>query len=810
MKPRGRRLRRASGRTLLPTLICVLFLLMGVCLVFGGLWVRLHFETALPANFFAMSAKGESPHFYIYDFEDRTARVGEARELDAAAFSADELPYVSYPDIPDRVLNAFVAIEDKRFYKHRGVDWYRTASAALNYLLGFSKQFGASTITQQVVKNVTGDSEISPRRKLQEIFYAIDLERQLDKSEILELYLNVIHFSDRCNGIAAASRHYFSKSPSELTVAEAACIAAITNSPSYYNPIRHPDHNLERRNLILREMWAQGYLSEAEYRDAVDTDLGLNVSDEHLDDGINSWYVDMVIEDVIDDLMKEYNLSRGTASGLVYAGGLRIDTAMDERIQKTVEDYYQSAVTLPKNDKGISAQSALIVIDSRTGDVLGVAGAVGEKQGNRVQNFATQTLRPPGSSIKPLTVYAPALEQGIIDWATVYDDVPLEFDTNGRSMWPKNATNVYRGLTNVAYAVAHSTNTVAVRILEEVGRENAFRFAKEKFHLTSLRRDASANDCDTAALALGQLNYGVTLREITAAYSVFADQGVYHPWRSYYRVLDRDGRVLLSAPDRSEIVMSQGNAAIMTKLLQGVVREGTSSAITLDELTECAGKTGTTNADGDRWFIGYTPDLICGVWCGYEYPEPLVGRNLCTDIWNRVMRSIVRETGGRTRFEVPSSVVRVSYCRDSGKLLSDACLSDPRGDRSELGWFLADAVPHEHCDCHILCDYDAENGGVYHHGEEGDEREQVGLIRVTRSFPKQVYVTDAQYVYNGDPVGMEINPDPTKAYFDRNSEVFYGISHTEQPFNRSSQTLPTPPDTAWDYLIPKFESSGEA
>ena len=331
------------------------------------------------------------------------------------------------------------------------------------------------------------------------------------------------------------------------------------------------------------------------------------------------------------------------------------------------------------------------MIDSQTGDILGVAGAVGEKRANRVQNFATQTLRPPGSAIKPLTVYAPALEKGLIDWASVYDDVPVTFE--GGQAWPRNATGVYRGLTNVAYAVAQSTNTLPVRILQELGLETSYRFAKESFHLRGMVSQVGANDCDLAALALGQLNYGVTLRDLTAAYSVFADAGVYHPWKSYYRVLDSDGNILLSRADGGEIVMSEGNAAIMTKLLQGVIQTGTASSVTLGKWTECAGKSGTTNRDFDRWFVGYSPDVICGVWCGYEYPEPLEGKNICTSIWDRVMCDVVKILGGRTTFEMPSSVVRATYCKDSGMLLGESCRLDPRGSRAEVGWFLKGHEP---------------------------------------------------------------------------------------------------------------------
>ena len=352
--------------------------------------------------------------------------------------------------------------------------------------------------------------------------------------------------------------------------------------------------------------------------------------------------------------------------------------------------------------------------------------------------------------------------------------------------WPKNATGVYRGLTNISYAVAHSTNTVAVRVLEELGVENSFAWARDRFHLTSLRRDAAANDCDVAALALGQLNYGVTLREITDAYTVFADEGVWHPWRSYYRVLDSDGGVLLSSPDRSETVLSRGNAAIMTRLLEGVVKSGTSSAITLDRRVACAGKTGTTSADRDRWFIGYTTDLICGVWCGYEYPEPLEGRNLCTSIWNDVMEKLT-SNGGRSSFEMPSSVVKLEYCRDSGKLLGENCTADPRGNRVESGWFLSENAPVDVCDRHVLCDYDASAGGISHGFCPAQEVERVSLIRVHRRFPIPIYVTDAQYGYDVDPAQIVPNSDPTRAYFDTNGGAFCGASHTSRPFNRSCE-----------------------
>jgi len=765
-------------------ILAVLLLVTACAIPIGGLYIRTHFETALPADFFKLRVKGESPQFFVYRFEDRLNRVGVPENVTAEAFSQKKTSYIHYPDIPKDLLHAFIAIEDKRFFEHNGVDWRRTASATLHYVLGSSKQFGGSTITQQLIKNLTGEDGRSIRRKIQEMFYALDIERMLDKTEILEMYLNVIHFSDQCNGISEAAWHYFSKTPGELTVAEAASIAAITNSPSYYNPIRNPEHNLARRNLILSEMYAQGYLSEEAYQSAISEDLHLNVAGtDPKGERVNSWYVDMVIEDVIGDLMQKYGLNRNAASQFLYTGGFRIEMAMDPEIQELVEEYYRTAIKVPQNKDGKSAQSSLIVLDAKTGDVLGVAGAVGDKKANRIQNFATQTLRPPGSAMKPLTVYAPALEQGIIDWASVYDDVPVRF--TGHSTWPKNATGVYRGLTNIPYAIAQSTNTVAVRVLEDLGLETAFQFGKNVFHLNGMVSDPEANDCDYAALALGQLNYGVTLRDLTAAYTAFADAGVYHPWKSYYRVLDSEGRILLSKADVGEIALREENAAIMTKLMQGVIRDGTSSSITLDQRMECAGKSGTTTKDFDRWFVGYTPELICGVWCGYEYPEPLEGKNICTQIWDQVMNEIVEVKGGKTRFEVPSTVVRATYCKDSGRLIGDACQKDPRGNRAEVGWFIQGKEPHAFCDCHQICRYDLENGGVSHGFCPEEQTKEIGLICVKRSFPFQLYISDAQYVYGGDPRDLLPNENPTMAYFAKARDGYWGISYATKQYNRS-------------------------
>ena len=783
MKEKTKRVKKKPSR--LRLFLSIFLLILFIFLLSFVIYIGSAFQTEFPSRWYDSDFLPASPKFYAYRFEDREGRVGERVEVTREIYAQKQTQYHEYKSIPKTMIDAFVAIEDKRFFDHGGVDWYRTFAAGANYLLGFSDSFGASTITQQLVKNLTGNDEVTLKRKMQEILYALDLERNLDKEKIMELYLNVIHFSDNCDGIGMAAEHYFSKHPWELSLAECATIAAITNNPSYYNPIRHPQNNLKRRNLILSEMYDQGYINQIEYEKAKSEPLSLNVNESVGKEGINSWYTDMVIEDVVQDLMNKFSMSRTAATHLFYTGGLHIDIAMDGEIQSLVEEYYRQAIDLPRNEKGESPQSSIILIDVKTGDILGVAGAAGKKNGNHLQSFATKTLRSPGSTIKPLSVYAPALEEGIIDWASVYDDVPVEFQSNSSAPWPKNATGVYRGLTNISYAVAHSTNTVSVKVLERVGLERSFQYAKGRFRLSNMIHQSGRTDCDVAALALGQLNYGVTLREITNAYTAFADGGVYHPCRSYYRVLDKGGTVLLSKADTGERILSRETAAIMTKLLQGVITEGTSSSVTLQKVCECAGKTGTTNQDHDRWFIGYTPQVVCGVWCGYEYPEPIVGRNVCTSIWNHVMRAVFLKKGGEDHFIVPPSIVQASFCKDSGDRMSEACQKDPRGNREEIGWFIRGKEPKHQCTCHVLCPYDTEHGGVCHGHCPQECVEEVGLIQVQRRFPRQIYVTDAQYVYQGDPKDLPVNPDEEQPYYGVQEGGYCGISGRGAQYNRS-------------------------
>ena len=786
----------------------IILIVLGIMLTVIGIsfaiYIDRYIEKSIDESMFYIVGSESQTKIYYYDYEDRLNRVGDAVEVSEALYGGYRSKYVSYGQIPEYLKNAFVSIEDKRFYDHNGVDWFRTLSAGVNYYLKFSDSYGGSTITQQLIKNVTDKDEYSFQRKIQEIFWALDLETKMDKNEILELYLNIINLSQGCYGVGAAAEYYFSKDVSELTLSECACIAAITNSPTYYDPIKNPDNNNRRRLLILKQMYDLGYIDEEEYTDAKNEQIVLNVKESGAENAINSWYVDMVVEDVMNDLMSTYGYSRPMASLIVYTGGLNIYTVMDPDVQEVLEDYYKDLSNFSVGNADVP-QSSMIVIDSRTGDILGVAGAVGEKNANRIQNYATYTVRPAGSVIKPLSVYAPAMESGIITWSSVYDDTPVNFGnynldkSKGKIVqavaWPKNANGTYRGLTNVNYAIEHYINTVTVKVLEDLGLESSFDFLYEQLKMRSLIEAEALNngsiitDKDYAALALGQFNYGVTVREITAAYSIFANDGIYNNYLSYYVVNDSHNEVVLENKYHGEAVISEENSDIMTKMLQNVVANGTATDITIDKSVSCAGKTGTTQNKNDLWYIGYTPYYIGGVWLGYEYPKTLseYSSNICLKIWDEIMTELHSEyisNGNVLDFSVSDNIVECEYCMDSGKLMTNACRQDPRGGRAEKGYFVKGTEPDEVCDRHVSVLYDATSGGVVV-GECTGNVIKVGLINVERSFPIQIYVTDAQYTWRD--IGTDVLPETasTLPFYSNilKNDTFSGISRADKQYN---------------------------
>ncbi len=661
----------------------VLFFVMSICIICGTVILYRYSKSQIDEEILSAVNSYEETKFYCFSHYDRINHTGNAKEIENAKLGiGTKYSHISYNDIPEDLINAFIAIEDKRFLSHNGIDYLRTLKAIANYICGGKKTFGGSTITQQLVKNITGDDNITIDRKLREAFYAMDLEKKYDKSEIMEMYLNIINLANGCRGVSAASEYYFSKSLRELNVSECACIAAITNNPVKYDPQKNPEQNKKRRLLILKCMYESGFIDKPQYDDAVNTEIQLKISSSK-DNNVNSWYIDAVTSDVINDFSVKYGISRKKASTILYSGGYKIYTAMDDEIQNILDDYFANYNNFPCDEKGNMPQASMIVIDPHSGDILGIAGGIGKKRANRIQNYATDTKRPPGSAIKPLSVYAPAIDMGLINWSTIIEDSPTS-DIKGIS-WPSNANGKYIGETNIKYAISNSLNTVAVRVLDMIGNERSFDFITNKLNIKSLN---PIEDMGSASLALGQPSRGITLRELTNAYSIFQD-GIYSNSRTYYKVTDSTGKIILDNPLNQQCVISKETAAIMTKLLQSVVIEGTASgAIDLSNKMDVAGKTGTTQYSFDKYFIGYTPSLLAGVWYGYEIPQTLdfTRGNFSLCIWDEIMERIYNDTvynSALYEFKMPVNVQEFSYNKTTGSIPYGDC----EGTDIELGWF---------------------------------------------------------------------------------------------------------------------------
>ena len=724
---------------------------------------------------------------------DRTTRLyyydsaGNACELaDDRVSGYENALWCPLSEMSPHLIDAFISIEDKRFFEHAGIDWRRTGAAVWQYARG-GGSFGGSTITQQLVKNLTGDSERSVRRKVEEILRAADLEKKLSKEEILEQYLNVVNLAQNCYGVRTASNVYFSKEPAELDAREAATIAAITNNPAKYDPVRHAENNRARRDVILGEMREQGRIDEQAYLQAISVGTDLRVNERARAGRVNSWYADMVINDVIAALVAQKGVSEAAASRMLYCGGLKIYTAISPELQRIVSAYYENEENFPLHEGKKRAQSALLLVDPHTGDILAVAGGIGQKSSNRVQSFAADSKRPSGSVIKPLSVYAPALARNLITYGTVLDDIPLNFKENG-APWPRNAPNIYRGLTTVNMAVKHSVNTVCVEILQKLGARNSYLFLKEKLGFYSL---SEKNDLGAAALALGQQHTGVTLREVVGGYTALANDGIYTGTRSFYRVEDSRGNVLLENGEAGTQALERADAAILTMMLRGAVQDGTGRALTLKRVTDVAGKTGTTGKNCDKWFVGYTPELLCGVWYGHEYPEPLndVKGNPALAVFDAVMGEVlsVREPL-KKQFETPNDVVVVRYCKDSGKLPCEACLLDPRGNRLEYGYFKKGTEPAQKCDRHVCVEY-CDHGGVATECCPHECLFRTALLRVKRRFPYAVAVEDAGYTWDGNVLDMGRNFTYNEPYYavKYDYKQKYGIGKDVVPYNHACQ-----------------------
>lgn len=629
-------------------------------------------------------------------------------------YSSEHRMWANSEEICDNIKNAAVAIEDKRFYVHMGVDPITTGKATLNYAIAklthknTAGLAGGSTITQQLIKNVSGDEDQSPARKIKEMFRAMYLERNYSKEQILEFYLNTVYFGNNQYGVGTASQYYYGKEPSELSVVEAAGLVCITKSPYYFEPYSHADNNRERRNQVLWEMCDQKMITKEEYDEYIKEDLVLrdrSVESEKETDEDWSYATDMIFEEVVEDLMAEYGYTRNEAVSKMYTGGLKIYSTIQLDVQNIMEDYFSNPENLgtekyynEKKDEYEYPEVAMLVMDPYTGDVVGVIGGRGEKTGKLGLNRATQSLRQPGSSIKPLTVYGQALEKDIITLGTAVDDYPVSF--SGKP-WPSNFDSRYRGLMSVTTAITFSYNCPAVRVLQmqQDGPgdfTSVYKFAKETLHLENL------TDTDNAAapLSLGALTHGLTVEEMTRAYTVFANKGKYTDSRSYSKVESYSGKTILQKDVNSVQVFSEQTSFLMTDVLQNVMKYGFATSAKVPGIAT-AGKTGTTSSYYDRWFVGYTPYYLGGIWWGYDNNHSLSSKFASqTRIWGEVMELIHQKKNIKSgTFEKPAGIVSASYCIDSGMSPSALCSSDSRG-RIRTAYFKDGTQPRATCKLH--------------------------------------------------------------------------------------------------------------
>ena len=698
---------------------------------------------------------------YLDEFETKVSTELYSQDPDTGEWVMYQTLYLNsenriwtdLEDIPKYLQEAAIAIEDKRFEKHHGVDWKGTTRAIVYTLFGKNVQ-GGSTITQQLVKNVTGDNEVTVKRKITEIYRALELEKRYEKDEILEAYLNEVFFGQSCYGVVTASRMYFNKDVSDLTLAECASLMGITNNPSMYDPTLSSwtrENNRERQLTILGAMLEQGKISQEEYDEAKAEDIvfsnGFTISGKYVgsdgtvtdpepeepstDDtespadeeeptikGRYSWFTEAMIGDVADALVEKYGITdkvrdNGTtytayeqAWDMVHGKGYKIYTTQNPKYQKIAEDVCYDLSNIPytssyTNSAGEQVedqlQIALTIVDPTNGYVVAMIGGAGEKRADRVWNWAVNA-RQCGSAIKPVSTYAPALDDGTINGASVIDDYPMLL--NG-DVWPRNANWRYQGLTALHTAIAQSLNTCAVRTNLAYGVDRSYEFLVNKLGFENLTYTDSQQ---VGNMALGGFEKGVTTEEMAAAYAAFVNEGVYTKPRTFVRVEDANGNVILENEAQSTVAMKNTTAAIINHLLQEAALNGTGYEAQFSGM-HIAGKTGSTNSNKDRYFVGYTPYYSCAVWAGYEHNQRIVASgNPCSAIFRKVMSAIHEELPDKDFFSC-AGLTSVAVCADSGMLASENCALDVRGSRVYTALVAADNAPTSVCTMHTAPSY---------------------------------------------------------------------------------------------------------
>ena len=702
----------------------------------------------------------------------------------------DNRKIIKLDQMPQDLKDAYVSIEDERFYDHNGIDIKRTGGAIVKYAINRGNaSFGGSTITQQLVKNITQEKDRSGiagiMRKVKEWAKAYQIERMISKDQILELYLNIIFVGgNKSNlGVEVGSEYYFNKPASELSLAECAFLAGINHSPNKYNPYGETDHTeliKNRTKTVLNKMKQLGKIEQAEYDEAVkQVDEGLKFEQSQALGTMYSYHTDATIAQVIEDVAKEKEISKSLATTYVYSSGLTIystqDTALQEKMNEVMVDDSGSYSRKSKLVDGATSQAAMVIIDNETGYVAGVVGGLGEKTESRGLNRATQSPRQTGSSIKPLTSLIPAINEGVITAATIYDDTRSEF-LNG-TYNPKDY-NTPKGLISIRSAVTTSQNIPFVKVVSEITPAKSIEYL-EKMGVTSINHEKDG----LAALSIGGFTNGITPLEMAGCYATIENNGVYRRPMFYSKVTDANGNTVLEGKQTTEQVFSEQAAYVIKNILQSVVKSGTATYCAISGM-DVAAKTGTTNSNYDKWLCGFTNYYTAACWYGFDKNEEVTGsNNVAGRIWDAVMTK-VHSGLESSRFEKPSGVVSATICRASGKKATSKCTDT----YSEI--FVEGTVPGE-CDAHSNSAEVCEDTGllaneycphkITKYYSYLVEKERLGLwnnISSSVSNAPNTYCTEHSKASTETPVKKE---EPTIALKgDTNINLNVGDTYTEQ------------------------------
>lgn len=629
----------------------------------------------------------QTSHIYV-----KSEDTGEFEEYQAL-YRDENRVWISFDNMPKAMKDAMVAIEDKRFYDHHGVDWTRTFGAFLSLATG-TDNYGGSTLTQQLIKNIKDDNDVSLTRKIREIVTALKLEQEYTKDQILEAYLNVVNFGSNCQGVETASQTYFGKSISECSIAECAAIAGITQNPSKWNPLIYPENNKIRRETVLDEMYGQGMITEDEYNQAmkeseimtfVDPDDNDDDDDDEEETATRNWYHEQLFDDLKRDLAKYYNISKNAAEDMIFTEGLKIYSAMDVKMQKFVED---AAINIDKSyDPGLQTGMCLMGLDGR---VIATAGSSVKKMGDLVFSRATDAVLQPGSSIKPVVVYPYAIERKELYYSSFVQDAPIEkykiVDGEYQS-GPDNWYPGYKGNMLLPDAIEISSNGTAAQVMKMIEPENAY---DQVVTFMGFRNLSEEDKFNIGGLSIGGLNGGVTVTEMAAAYTYMGNGGLYYEPYTYYYVTDADDNIILSPQDNiPKQAYSPETAYIMNRLLHYNVTYSVNTRAGSTRISgwDIIGKTGTTDEDKDSWFCGISPYAVLAIWAGFDTPQTISvnGQSVPTTNFKLIMEEYLKDKAPK-EYVKPASIVESYYSPYDGQISS-------YGSDRYLGYYTEDNMP---------------------------------------------------------------------------------------------------------------------